>query len=135
MMFAIALFLVTTAPAAAPDQTADAKVVLELLDAIKSDDVARAKALVAPKAFIGNALQTQTSSFDDFANYARECKISNIMIIPTRSGQRLPISVDWTCLLPEPDRNASFWINDGQVTRISWGPRMTIKLQPKRSGS
>lgn len=120
------------APGQVPaDQTADALLVLNFIDAIRRGDYSEAEALLAPGAFVGDYQQSQRTTFSDFASYARGCKLSKVALVPS-SDKRMPIGTQWLCRYPEGDRHASFWFEGKRISRIGWGKPLLIKSAPPR---
>lgn len=129
LLAATLLSTATTPPAS--DQTSDAAQLLAFLDAARRGADHEAQAMLTPDAYIGNYTQTKASSFDEFALYAKGCRLREITLVPTRDNKPMPIGVEWLCKYPEQDRTAAFWIDGGKVSRIGWGKRVTIHLPLK----
>jgi hypothetical protein len=126
-----AALLSTASTSPVSDQTSDAAQLLAFLDATKRNADGKAQAMLTSDAYIGNYIQTKTSSFEEFARYSRECRLREIILVPTRDNKPMPIGVEWLCKYPEQDRAASFWFEGGKIARIGWGERITIDLSPE----
>lgn len=128
----IALSLASATPAnASDDQTADALLLLTFIETISRGDDEGAEALLTPDAYIGDYEQSRRTSFDDFAIYARECKLSEIGLVPFFDS-RMPIGVTWYCGPLKGERNASFWFEGQRISRIGWGEPVVIKIPTPR---
>jgi hypothetical protein len=123
------LALVSAPTQAPPDQSADALLLLNFIDAVKRGQNKEAEALLAPSAFIGDYAQAKRTSFAEFASYARGCKLSKLTLVPS-ADQRMPIGAQWFCRYPEGDRSASFWFEDNRISRIGWGKPPVIRVAP-----
>jgi hypothetical protein len=74
-----------------------------------------------------------------FKAYASECPIDKISAIPS-ARKPLPVGVRWDCLryveidgkTEWEERNASFWVTDGVITKISFGKPPTISIPEVR---
>lgn len=70
-------------------------------------------------------------------DYVRECSIEEISAIAS-TDRSLPLSVQWDCgryieIEGKPkweERHASFWVEQGRVTKIAFGEAETLVIPP-----
>ena len=130
MMSLIPLIALAVASPGAPadDQTPDALLVLEFIQAVRQKDKGRADSMLSKDAFLGDYAQRRRRSYEEFAAYARACQLRRISLVNVRDGSRMPIGVEWQCRNPEADRKASFWFKGDQISRIAWGTPPVIQV-------
>jgi hypothetical protein len=88
---------------------------------------------------INNLDDRSKNSMLAFKAYASECPIDKISAIPS-ARKPLPVGVRWDCLryveidgkTEWEERNASFWVTDGVITKISFGKPPTISIPEVR---
>ena len=114
----------------APDQTSDARLLLNFVDAVKRGAMKEAEMMLAPGAFVGNYAQKKPTTVAEFAVYARACQLRQVDVV---TGSRMPIGVKWLCPYPEYERNASFWFEGQSISRIGWGKPMVIQIPPVKN--
>lgn len=127
LLLTAALLLSSQAPSVAPDQTSDTELLLKFIGAVKRGENQGAQKMIKSGAFVGNYEQTKSSTFLEFANYARECQLSEVTVVPNAKGKRMPIGITWRCPLPEWERSASFWFEGESISRIGWGKPLVVK--------
>jgi hypothetical protein len=76
-----AALLSAASVSASADQTSDASLLLDFLHALKRGSYSEAEALLAPGAFIGDYAQARRTTFQEFARYARECKLDGVTLV------------------------------------------------------
>jgi hypothetical protein len=112
----------------APDQTSDALIVAGLLQALRTGDDDGVSAALAETARLDGPAGSGPAALEGFATYARDCQLRHIKLLNSRNQTRMPVTVEWQCRYPQADRNASFWVEEDQIRRISWGPLPTVDL-------
>jgi hypothetical protein len=86
---------------------------------------------------IVNRDDPQANTAEAFLAYARDCSIKEISAVAS-ADRRLPIGVTWDCgRLIEVDggrrfeeRTAGFWVREGEVSKITFGNPITIRIPP-----
>jgi hypothetical protein len=134
-MFTLPLMAIAASAAAAPstDQTKDALRVLQFVEAVRGDAPTKAKAMLAPGAFLGDYAQKKRESFEAFAAYGRGCQLKRITLVNVLDNSRMPVGVEWQCRHPEADRSAAFWFEGDRISRIGWGAPVVIRVPGSKS--
>ena len=94
---------------------------------------------ISPTVEIKNLDDRSKNTMLAFKTYASECPIDKISAIP-RARMPLPVGVRWDCLryieidgkAEWEERNASFWVIDGVITKISFGKPPIISIPEVR---
>ena len=121
------LLMMVSATAPGSDQTNDARLVLEFVQAAKRGDLDEVLSMLLPDAFIGDYTQKERSSFNEFADYFRACPFLRVSTFPVE-GRRMPVGATWKCRGQGGERHASFWFEGDRISRIGWGQPVVIKI-------
>ncbi len=122
-------------PAAAPDQTGDIALVAQFVARARAADLAGAASLLASDARIGDSASPAARTLEQFADYAAGCPLRKVhaSVVHSRpAGRPLPVGAVWSCKYPEAERQASFWIEDGRIVRLTFGKPVTVRVPPMR---
>lgn len=111
------------------DQTSDALVVAQLLQALRAEDHGRALTVLGPRVTFDGQTGSTQDNLDGLAAYSGPCKLDRIDLVNSTSGSRMPVSVEWQCRYPNPDRHASFWFEGDRISRVQWGAVPTVQLR------
>jgi hypothetical protein len=120
---------------AAADQTDDLALVAQFVAKARGSDLAGASALLAAGARIGDSRSSAERTLEQFADYAAACPLEKISTVVLHSGsdrRPFPVGAAWSCKYPQPGRQASFWVENGRIVRLAFGPPMVVRTPPIR---
>jgi hypothetical protein len=119
----------------AADQTGEIALVAQFLAKTRAADLEAASSLLAPGATVADSATPAARTLEQFADYAAACplrKIHSPVVHSLPPGRPFPVGAVWSCKYPEAERQASFWIEDGRIARLSFGTPMVIEVPPVR---
>lgn len=105
---------------------ADNLLVAKFLAAAQDETSGGAQPLLSPSAEMRYGPRFEPRSLEEFADYARACRLETIDVSPS-NGERTSVYVQWYCRRPEPDRRAQIRIENGLIMGVTWGPPLRVQ--------